>query len=101
MVPYGKEVPTMVVDGLAAPIRDSLEISYWLCTIYPKLLPQSHEVKIRTWLSELHAIEGLSLSAARPEQPKEDIVDDACDELLADTDSSDEYRRALEYKKEV
>ncbi|KAK9419691.1 hypothetical protein SUNI508_07177 [Seiridium unicorne] len=95
------QIPTMTVEGLSSPIADSLDISYWICQIYPKLLPEKHQSKIQSLLSQLHSIEALSLSAARPEHEKEDVVNPACDNALARTDISEPYRRALEYKKEV
>jgi hypothetical protein len=91
----------MVVEGLVSPIADSLSISYWFCDVYPELLPETHGSQIRTLLSQLHSIEALSLSAARPEQPEEDIVDPSCDQVLGRTDISDAYRHALQCKKEV
>lgn len=91
----------MTVQGLPSPLADSLDISYWLCQIYPSLLPENHKPKIQSLLSELHLIEGLSVSAARPEQSEEDLEDPACDEILKQKDISVEYRQALEHKKEV
>lgn len=96
-----EQIPTMVVEGEPAPVPDSLNISYWFCSVYPRLLPQTQEAKIKNYLSQLHSIEAISLSAARPEQPQEDNLPTACDEMLANTGISDEYRLALEHKKEV
>jgi hypothetical protein len=95
------KVPVMTVSALPSPMADSLDISLWFCQRYPRLLPEKYQTKIRDLLAQIHSIEALSLSAERPEQPEEDIVDPACDELLAKSDISDIYRQALEYKKEV
>ncbi|KAH8204270.1 hypothetical protein TruAng_001556 [Truncatella angustata] len=95
------KVPSMSVQGRPEALTNSQAISYWFCELYPKLLPKAHREVIEVLLGQLHSIEGLSLSAPRPEDPQEDNVDPACDNLLARTGISDEYRRALEYKKEV
>ncbi|KAH6644959.1 hypothetical protein BKA67DRAFT_586560 [Truncatella angustata] len=95
------QVPSMSVQGRPEALTNSQAISYWFCELYPKLLPKAHREVIEVLLGQLHSIEGLSLSAPRPEDPQEDNVDPACDNLLARTGISDEYRRALEYKKEV
>lgn len=95
------QVPSMTVEGQSLPITDSLEISYWFCKYYPGLLPDELSQKIRTYLDALHAIEALSLSAPRPAQPQEDHIDPAIDEILERVNISEEYRRALEQKKEL
>ncbi|KAI0129753.1 hypothetical protein BJ170DRAFT_617442 [Xylariales sp. AK1849] len=95
------QVPAMTVGGVSTPIADSLDISYWFCDVYPGLLPEKHRSLIRNILGELHSIEGMSLSAPRPEQPEVDNEDPAVDTLLAKTNISSEYRYALEYKNSI
>ncbi|KAH8649043.1 hypothetical protein BX600DRAFT_474402 [Xylariales sp. PMI_506] len=96
------QLPSMTVDGLPAPLTDSLDISYWFCEVYPRLLPEERKTQIQGYLSRIHAIEGLSLSAAKPDDPEEDIEENpAISEILARTDISDEYRKALEHKRIV
>jgi hypothetical protein len=91
----------MLVGPTPKIVTDSLSISYWYCTIYPRLLPDEHRIRIQSLLTNLHSIEGLSLSVDRPEQPEEDVVNPACDTLLAKADISDQYREALQHKKLV
>lgn len=91
----------MTIDRLPTLLTDSRDISYWFCEIYPRLLPDKHRSRIQSLLNNLHSIEALSLSVARPEQPEEDVVNPACDTLLAKPDISDEYREALQHKKLV
>ncbi|KAK7960708.1 hypothetical protein PG996_011350 [Apiospora saccharicola] len=93
------QVPAMTVEGRAAPITDSLDISYWLCDMFPHLLPQQHEATIRRLLRDLHAIEGISITIRRREGPEEDLIDPCVDKALARDDISPEYRQALEAKK--
>lgn len=91
----------MTVEGFPQPLTDSLDISYWFCSVYPRLLPAQHESFIQRILREIHSIEGLSLSAARPKQPQEDVVNPACDTILVKHDINEQYREALQYKKLV
>ncbi|KAK6852144.1 thioredoxin-like protein [Apiospora arundinis] len=93
------QVPSMVIEGTAAPITDSLDISYWLCGMFPQLLPRQHEATIRRLLRDLHAIEGISVSIRRRDGPEEDLIDPCVDDMLARNDLSPEYRQALEAKK--
>ncbi|KAK8015848.1 Thioredoxin-like protein [Apiospora marii] len=93
------QVPAMMVEGRAAPITDSLDISYWLCDMFPQLLPSQHEATIRRLLRDLHAIEGISVTIRRREGPEEDLIDPCVDNALARDDISLEYRQALEAKK--
>ncbi|KAI1840459.1 hypothetical protein JX266_013343 [Neoarthrinium moseri] len=95
------QAPAMTVQGRPAPLTDSRDISYWFCEIWPNLLPKNHEGKIHDLLAQLHAIEGISLSVPRPEQPNKDLLNKDCDKILARTDISDTYRRAVEYKRQV
>lgn len=78
---------------------ESLDISYWLCSHYPRLLPQANEPKIRQLLRDLHAIQGQCLSISKGKRM--DRIPCDADELLQRQDISPDYRRALEYKQKV
>lgn len=91
----------MTVEGLPAPLADSRDISYWFCEVYPKLLPEQHRAKIIGYMTRIHEIEGISVSANRPAEPEKDFRDPACGRILARTDISPEYRKAVEFKDSV
>ncbi|KAK8022572.1 hypothetical protein PG993_013339 [Apiospora rasikravindrae] len=93
------QVPAMTIEGAASPITDSLDISFWLCNLFPQLLPSQHEATIRRLLHDLHAIEGISITIRRREGPEEDLIDPCVDNVLARDDIGPEYRQALEAKK--
>lgn len=90
----------MTGDMLPSPLTDSLDISYHMCKYYPHLLPLSHESVIRSTLSQLHQIHALPLSVPREECGNK-IRCEAVDELLGKTDTSLEYRQALEFKRKM
>ncbi|KAL2283260.1 hypothetical protein FJTKL_10136 [Diaporthe vaccinii] len=100
------QVPALTGPKLPAPLTDSVDISYWLCGHYPKLLPPDHESTIRDMFRKLHDIPIFTLSARRDSMPPEwlanGIPPTAVDALLARPDSeiSPAYRRALENKRE-
>lgn len=101
------QVPALTGPKLSAPLTDSVDISYWLCGQYPKLLPPDHEPTIRDMFRKLHDIPIFTLSARRDSMPPEwqanGIPPTAVDALLAKPDSeiSPEYRKALEGKREL
>ncbi|OAQ98095.1 hypothetical protein LLEC1_00802 [Akanthomyces lecanii] len=92
-------VPTLTGGGLSQPMPESLDISYWLCSHYPRLLPEAKESKIRQLLRDLHAIQGQCLSI--PKGRRMDKIPCDADEPLQRDDLSPEYRRALEYKQKL
>ena len=94
-------MPALTGPGLDPPLTDSLDISYWLCSFYPGLLPREYEVTIRTLLSKLHDIQALSLSVTDKEDRSEVVPCPAVDALLAKADISFHYRQALEYKRDL
>lgn len=101
------QVPALTGPKLSAPLTDSVDISYWLCGHYPKLLPPDHESTIRDMFRKLHDIPIFTLSARRDSMPPEwlanGIPPTAVDALLARPDSeiSPQYRQALEKKREL
>ena len=76
---------------------DSLDITFWLTEYYPDLIPIESEALIRQYLAELHALNYFSLSF-----PGRDHVakgfETAVQRRLDDPDTSDHYRKALEFK---
>lgn len=97
------QVPAMTANVLASPMPDSLDMSYhFVEQYYPGLLPEVHREIIQDLLSRVHAIEGSSLTIKEPRQELTvEVPNPGLDVLLARTDISDEYRRALEYKKSL
>lgn len=82
---------------LPSPIPDSLEITYYIATQYPSLIPDNHKAQIIELLKELHSINYFSLSfGSRPASA--DAQKAAVEQKLAQTGISEKYRKALEYK---
>jgi hypothetical protein len=82
---------------LAKPIADSLDITYYITTQYPSLLPENYKDQIVELLNELHSINYFSLSfASKPAAANAQKV--AVEQKLAQTGISEKYRKALEYK---
>jgi len=87
---------------LPKPMPDSLPISYLLVREhYPGLLPALHAEAIRGLLSELHAIEGMSLSVRKisPEMAVR-VLNNGLEDRLKMEDISEEYRQMLRVKKD-
>ena len=85
---------------LDAPIADSLKITYFLASRFPKLIPSEKEEEIRQYLADLHALNYFSLSfPGRPEVAQG--FETTIKRLLADQAISDRYRKALEFKLSV
>lgn len=97
------QVPALTSEGRET-LTDSLDISYHFCREYfPKMLPELHKDKIMDLLAKLHAISGPSLSVKDKEMTQKSGVEwpnPQLYKLLARDDISDEYRRALEFKKQ-
>ncbi|KAJ6789437.1 hypothetical protein PWT90_00238 [Aphanocladium album] len=92
-------VPTLTGGSLTEPLPESLAISYWLSSHYPRLLPVAKEQSIRKLLNDIHSIQGMCLSVAKG--TRMDKVPCDADEPLQRTDLSSEYRQALEYKQKI
>lgn len=78
-------------------IPDSLEITLYISSHYPRLLPKEQEAQIRRLMAELHSLNYFSLSF--PDRPS--IAQGLKDTVLLRlnrTDISDRHRKALEYK---
>jgi glutathione S-transferase len=82
---------------LPKPIADSLDITYYITTQYPNLLPENHKDQIIELLKQLHNINYFSLSfGSKPAAANAQKL--AVEEKLAQSAISEKYRRALEYK---
>jgi glutathione S-transferase len=93
------QVPAMTSPALPEPLTDSLDITYHLCDLYPRLGPKEHKETIYRLLKELHQIQYLSLSFT-PAQNRAGGITVAVEKLRAQPDISDKYREALEFKAE-
>lgn len=97
------QVPALTLEG-REPLTDSLDISYFFCRKYlPKMLPELHKDRIQELLTKLHDISGPSLSVKEESITEELMVEwpnPQLYKLLARNDISDDYRRALEFKKQ-
>jgi glutathione S-transferase len=91
------QVPALTSPSLTEPITDSLDITYFLCDLYPTLAPKEHREAIYRLLKENHRIQYLSLSFT-PAENRAGFISTAIENLLAHTDISEEYRKALEFK---
>jgi glutathione S-transferase len=93
----------MTSPELTEPITESLEITLHIAQFYPNLLPQQHKATILKLLEELHAIQPLSLSISPSNLNEEsgDIPSTSFEKLLLSDDISPQYRKSLEYKREL
>ena len=82
---------------LKAPIPDSLEMTFYMSTRYPDLIPAEHEAQIRQFLVDLHALNYFSLSFPGREHVAQGFRE-AVLRRLAAPNISDRYRKALEFK---
>lgn len=98
------QVPVMTSNGRDA-LTDSLEISYFFGKeFFHEMLPHKHKAEIEKLLSDLHAIQGFSLSV-KEEKIKPDwtdeILDPGLEELLGRGNLSENYQKALRFKKQL
>ncbi len=91
------QVPAMTGGSLSEPLTDSLDITYYLCDLYPNLAPAEHKEVIYRLLKELHQIQYLSLSFT-PAQNRAGGITVAIEKLAAQPDISERYREALKFK---
>ena len=92
------QVPTLANDELLEkPMPQSLDISYYLCDWYPRLLPKEHEVVIRQLLKELHEINfGVLTFGVGSKHPGKLLA--RVKELLGQEGIPEQYQKALERK---
>lgn len=70
-------------------------------SFFPGLLGGAHKGEVDNLLKSIHEIQAFSLSIKSPSKEQAvEVPDPGMDALLARTDISDNYRRALEYKRE-
>ena len=94
-----EKVPVLVAPP-AAPLADSLAITYYLAQFYPMLIPAAYKSEIRELLEELHTLNFFTLSFSNRPQPAQ-ALKNAAHNLLARKDISEPYRDALNYKLKV
>ncbi|KAH8814838.1 hypothetical protein F5884DRAFT_841009 [Xylogone sp. PMI_703] len=98
--PYGT-VPVLANDSnLSEPIRESLDITYYLGEFYPNLSPPHLNEQIRDLLDDLHRINYFSLTYTHRPQRASDMMSQVT-RLLAQEGISERYRKALEFKRGV
>ncbi|KIX03226.1 uncharacterized protein Z518_06778 [Rhinocladiella mackenziei CBS 650.93] len=93
------QVPVLVGDGLDNPLADSLEITHYLATLYPNLIPGSQKAEITKLLGDLHALNFFSLSYAGRHVVTQGF--EAAIRSRMDGNISPQYQTALEYKLKV
>jgi glutathione S-transferase len=82
------------------PLPDSLKITWLLADKYPELIPESHEIKIRQLLIDLHALNYFSLSyPTRPQVAR--ALESTVEKQLERNDVTARHRKALEFKLNV
>ena len=86
--------------GREGPITDSLEMTLYMASRYPYLIPSQYEKEIQQSLTDLHALNYFSLSFPGRPQAAQGLVK-AVQERLDDPHISDQYRKALEFKMAV
>ncbi|KAK6078949.1 hypothetical protein SCUP234_05875 [Seiridium cupressi] len=95
--PKGK-VPVLVNDTLLSePMPETVDISYYICDWYPKLLPPKHETVIKELVAELHKINFTILSFG-PESKNQAKLAEQAQKLLSQPNVSEEYAEALSNK---
>ncbi len=82
---------------LESPIRDSLDITLWLCDRFPSLKLAEHADDITRLLCELHAINFFTLSMRLTPQVAR-ILENAIHEKMSLPDLSERHKEALKYK---
>ena len=93
------QVPALVSSALPDNLTDSLDITRYLCEIYPHLAPEESKQKVHELLDQLHQISYVSLSFT-PTENRVGGIRDAIQKRLTQSRISDSYRKALEYKLE-
>lgn len=87
-------------EFFTSPLTESLDITYFLAEHYPGLCPERHIDQIKSLLAELHDINYFSLTYTHKPQRAADM-EGAVIKVLAKSDLSEHYRKALEYKLEM
>ncbi|KAH6706352.1 hypothetical protein BKA61DRAFT_558853 [Leptodontidium sp. MPI-SDFR-AT-0119] len=95
------QVPVLThLSKLPKPLPDSLDITHYIASHCPSLLPEDYKEQIVELLKELHDINYFSLSFGnKPTAAK--AQEALVEKKLAETDISEEYRKTLEFKLKV
>lgn len=95
------QVPAMTSAALATPLTDSVDITKYMCSLYPSLAPSALQQTIFAALEQLHEIQYLSLSFTKQnETPMTSNIDFYTKRRMNQPSVSESYRKALEYKLE-
>ena len=94
------EVPVLVPGNTKSsnnqPIPESVDITYYIASRYPSLLPKRHEDEIKRLIEALHHINFFSLTfTGKPDGPRSRI---AHLQQLLQGNISDKYRGAIQQK---
>lgn len=93
------QVPVLVNQKLLPkPMPESENITWYLCERYSNLLPDQHAETIKRLVKKLHNISFYSLTFGN--MPARGLkVQDKINQTLEDPSISEDYRKALLYKK--
>ena len=94
------QVPVLFSESLTNPITDSLDITFYLEDFYPSLAPPPHKDIVNELLKELHTIAYVNLSFP-PGEVKRRGTAEIFEKLLGQPNISDEYLKALKFKKQL
>ena len=97
-VPHRTQVPVLINKAvLAAPIADSVKITWYFAERYPSLAPPDHKDEITRLMRELHALNYFSLSfQSRPQMGA--FLRDTVVRRMEQPGISQRYREALKFK---
>lgn len=102
------QVPVMTREWQNGSAKPRLEVTTESAAIsrffgeffFPGLLGGAHRGEVDRLLEKIHEIQAFSLSVKNPTKEQAvEVPDPGMDALLARTDISEKYRRALEYKR--
>ncbi len=87
----------MLAPSIGVQLIDSSDITTYLMDRYPSLRPEAHRQTIESLLAELHDISYVTLSFKPEERRVEGVMDDVR-EIMASPDTSNKYRKLLQWK---
>ncbi|KAK2685464.1 hypothetical protein QWA68_015698 [Fusarium oxysporum] len=94
------QVPVLASSSMPENVNDSLDITHLIAKSYPSLIPETHSEDITRLLFKLHDMNYFSLSfPGRPIVATSLVA--AVEKRLRQTDISEKYRKALEFKLDV
>jgi glutathione S-transferase len=97
------QVPALTSPKLADPITESVDIILFMANFYPSLLPHEHKDTIQELLQEGSTIQLASLSTPphKLEQYSSGVPALYIQDLLNREDISPQYRKSLEFKRDL